>query len=182
MKHGNESRKIGEVPSQTHFLFSFPIHTQANILRHKTMKSYRSLLFCFLLVALLPAAPVHANHHPKQHLRGTTPSGAYNKQAETAAVAAAATTTTSVAAPEPVPAVLLPVPSDDVPPVPLPTEDASEDIPMREGVGAPADDGMMHMDEPTGTPPPNPCPADQCPYNCGYDDEGDYSCFCGLCA
>ena len=76
----------------------------------------------------------------------------------------------------------LPVPSDDVPPVRLPTEDVSEDIPMGEVIGGPADDGVMHMDEPTGTPPPNPCPADQCPYNCGYDDEGDYSCFCGLCA
>lgn len=168
--------------SQSHF--SFSPHTQASTLSHyKTMTSYRSLLFGFLLVALLPATPVQANHHPKQHLRGVLPSVAYDKQAETVAAAvAAATTTTSVAAPEPAPAVSLPVPSDDVPPVPLPTEDASEEIPMGEVVGGPVDDEVMHMDEHAGTAPPNPCPADQCPYNCGYDDEGDYSCFCGLCA
>jgi hypothetical protein len=157
-------------------LFRVLLYRPTPLATTRTMTSYCSLLFGFLFVALLPATTVHAKHHPKQHLRGAIPSAAYNQQAET-------TTTASIAAPEPAPAVPLPVPSDDVPPVPLPTEDASEDIPMGEVVwGGTVDDGVMHMDEHTGAPPPNPCPANQCPYNCGYDDEGDYSCFCGLCA
>lgn len=135
-----------------------------------------TLLRCFLFVALLSAAPVQANHHQKQQLRGAIPSAAYNKQGET--TVEAAMTASAVAAPDPVHTVPLP-------PMPLSTEDANGDIPIGEMVGGAADDGMMHLDAAIGehsTTSFDPCPANQCSYNCNYDDEGNYSCFCGLCA
>jgi len=135
------------------------------------MAFYCTQLRRILFAALLLAAPVQASH-----LRGAILSAANNKQGRT--TAEAAVTASIVAVPEPIQSVSLP-------PMPLSTEEANGNIPTGEMVGGAANEGMMHLDESisaNSTVPSDPCPADQCSYNCNYDDEGNYSCFCGLCA
>jgi len=144
------------------------------------MKSYLPKLLGLYFFTLLSTKAVAANQHQKR-FRGVISSVAHaldtmidkvnNKQSDTlissktdtgsVPSSAEMTTTTGDSSKEP------------------------EDIPVAEVVwGKSRPEDSIPINQPTGPPtlPPfNPCPIKLCPYNCGYGDEGECACFCGVC-